>query len=102
MKRIAVILLAFAIAAPAYADTDDSMTLIIENDAGSVTQVPGMTQRECDAAKDLLSQRKPRATGQILTLSSGTMTWNGAAIPSSSPHTSALTTIKCMAPADKK
>jgi hypothetical protein len=44
--------------APARADIAGNVTLVIENDAGMVTQVVDMTRRECDAAAGLLNSRK--------------------------------------------
>lgn len=93
--KLAALLLLFV--APAYADTDTNVTLVIENDAGAVTMMPDMTRRECDAAAGLLSARKSSGisiTGSVLTL-------NGY-VPAPSPRTSTVTSAKCMTPAEKK
>lgn len=55
--NICTTLLALALTTtPALAD--DTVTLTIENDAGMVTTVPDLTQRECDAAVVLMTTRR--------------------------------------------
>jgi hypothetical protein len=86
---------------PAYADSDNSITLVIENDAGMVSTLPDMTTKECDAAKLLLSARKtyPIVSGVF---SSGSFTTMTPVSPPPVAHTSVITSVKCMTTADKK
>ena len=87
-----------------------TVTLTIENDAGMVTQVADLTARECDALVTLLV---PKATvGTIACpISAGcnfigspwgpnvTMSTN---TPPPQPHTSRLTSAKCLVPANPR
>lgn len=79
---------------PAFADTDASVTLAITNDAGAVTMLRNMTQRECDAAVGLLSERK--ATGQIYVSSGNFISVTGFSTPV--PHTPDMTKVECVRP----
>lgn len=99
MKTLsAALILAAALTSPAIADTASNVTLVLENDAGMVTQLPDLTQRECDAITALLIPRKP----QLGTVSgfyiSGTLTMNPGPAKSA---TSKLTTVRCVLPTDK-
>lgn len=101
MNRIT--LAAFAIlsvATPALASTDADVTLTITNDAGAVTMLRNMTQRECDAAVGLLSDRK--STGNYVTMST-TMLSTYSAVSTPAPHTPDVTKVECVRPtADKR
>ncbi len=81
---------------PAFADVVDNVTLVIENDAGMVTQRDGMTQRECDAAAGLLSARKLPSVNYFIT---GNATYLGGVSVKSA--TSKLTSATCVTPTDK-
>lgn len=104
MKRHLILVAALVVGVPAYADTDNSVTLVLENDAGLVTTVPGLTRHECDAAAALLADRGTYfTTSTSLALPSNTWTGSGVitALPSASP-TSRLRSTKCMTATDKK
>lgn len=94
------------LALPAYADVPDNVTLTIENDAGSVTTVPGMTGRECDGVVALLIKRKSAfsVSGTVLSCDNCAL-WAGNQTLAPSPplpHTSVITSAKCMTPTEKK
>jgi hypothetical protein len=101
MNRIT--LAAFAIlsvATPALASTDADVTLTITNDAGAVTMLRNMTQRECDAAVGLLSDRK--STGNYVTVTNATLSTFGV-VYATAPHTPDVTKVECVRPtADKR
>jgi hypothetical protein len=91
---------ALLIAGPAFADTDDGVTLTLENDAGMVTTVPGLTDRECNAITALLATRRTNGSGYLsLSSTSGVTLY---ATQPAAPHTSALTKTACVRATDQK
>lgn len=96
VARSAVLLSLLAI--PALADTDNSITLLIENHAGIVTEVRDMTQRECDAARSLLNARPPSSSP--FAISNGTLSLYGSNAVSAPDPT--VRSAKCVRPTDKK
>lgn len=96
MTRFTIAALALLITAPvvAYADTPNAVILTIENDAGMVTTVGGMTQRECNAAVALLSDRNASSS---LTNGTNNVVIGGWTAPPA-PHTPRLTSAKCVVP----
>ena len=102
MRKLILIavLVAASTTVPALADPDASTVLTIENEAGMVTNVTGMTGRECDAAVALLSARK---TPKSLYSDGITLGSNGTYVMSSislSP-TPNLRKATCVVPAAK-
>ena len=97
MRRLAALMCLVAL--PAFADTDNGVTLTIENDSGMVTQVASMTQRECDAAQELLRPRRLTGSTALYNATStlGTLTYGN--IPT--PPSSRLATAKCSRSTDK-
>lgn len=82
---------------PAHADTANGVTLLIENDAGMVTQVSEMTRRECDAAAALLNSRKSDLTTFALSQTCCAISIN----PLTKAATSHLTSARCVLATDK-
>lgn len=99
MKLRFAALMGALLAGPALADTPANVSLIIENDAGMVTQFHDLTQRECDAVTSLLAPRK--TLGSYSGLVIGTTTLGGYPTESK-PLTSRLTTARCVTATDKK
>ena len=96
MKIVTTCAFVLALAASAYADTDDKTTLVLEN-GSAVILVDGMTLRECNAAVELLGLRRvPQLTSSGVLL----QTYNGAGYSSPTP-TSRIVTAKCVRPSDK-
>jgi hypothetical protein len=96
MKRLTLISLLLA-ASPALADTDAGVTLTITNDAGAVTMVHNMTQRECDAAVGLLSDRKRPPDSYVNSNTSGYIITNGIYSQTTpAPHTPDLIKVECV------
>lgn len=68
----------------AMADTKPVL-LLIENKAGAVTQVSGLTEKDCEAVKLLL---QPAANDGVATISSGNILFLSGTSVTSAPSTS--------------
>lgn len=98
MRKALLVMALSSLALPAMADTDNSVTLLIENHAGILTEVRDMTQRECDAARSLLSARP--VSSSPFTISSSTLSLYGSNAASAPDPT--VRSAKCVRPTDKK
>lgn len=103
----AALIAATMLTAPAYAWDMKPVTpsiLVLENEAGMVTQVPDLTAKECSMAVALLAPQSYScgSGGCVTTAITGTISTMGAwnTLPSQAkPATSKLTTAKCVVPA---
>ncbi len=101
--RLHAFILTFTLcAAPAFADIPANVTLVIENDAGMVTQLRELTQRECDAISALLSPRKSQNAGLMISSGSSSYILGGVPMAETKPLTSRLTTARCMTEVSKQ
>ena len=94
MRCIIAAALFAALPTAVFADGDAILT--ISNDAGAVTTVRNLSDRECHAAALLLTESRPVAGGTLY------FTTIGGSQQPSSPRTPELTKVECLHPEEKK